>query len=622
MSHLVRVLFYFLTFASSAESFAQVQSIEGLKSIELLQQNLSKQHKSKPARTLKEAFRDFRDGKLAEAIYLGSKIQKNEAFSDYGYWITENAFRDQAQDRIEKKNFKDALKSAQKAIELSLQIERQNPYSPFIRTLSKELAQSELLIGAGNWGLRQWSSSQKAYEKAFQRLQTQNMLVLISPDDLSHYAESCKKKQGPLCLGWLQKLSILFIKKSEEINAISEHFPEMAKIAKSPRIVGKVTVGYRAPDLDQSAYEAALKLYFEEKYGQAAKTFRQFLDDFPRSAYRFKARYWLAQALAQEQDHEKAQKLYEELQQETPLSYYGLLASYGSGKPIDSAVDATPPLASETDPSLQPQEMIHLQRAQNFIAEKAYELASFELKELKYRDGLSSPFLVYLAMLHQQAKSYPLCFQILGELIQRGYGGIFSSYGLKMIFPMDYFEIIKKYSTQNGLDPILVLSLIKQESAFDEEIHSPVGATGLMQLMPATATETDPNVSLSDLLTAEENIRVGTKYLKKVLNRFNGNIVLALAGYNAGPNAAERWIKDKPAKRGMLEFIESIPYKETRDYVASIIRNYFWYSRRLNGISPKGLNYFWNVYGPPESPLLNPNPSPSPELAKPQNGNA
>jgi soluble lytic murein transglycosylase len=126
---------------------------------------------------------------------------------------------------------------------------------------------------------------------------------------------------------------------------------------------------------------------------------------------------------------------------------------------------------------------------------------------------------------------------------------------------------------------------------------------GLMQLMPTTAVETIPTVPRSELTEPEPNIRVGTTYLRKVLNRFNGNIALALAGYNAGPNAADRWYKALGPKKGLLEFIETIPYKETREYVATIIRNYFWYSKLLNGETPKSLGYFWNTYGPPEKPV-------------------
>jgi soluble lytic murein transglycosylase len=174
-----------------------------------------------------------------------------------------------------------------------------------------------------------------------------------------------------------------------------------------------------------------------------------------------------------------------------------------------------------------------------------------------------------------------------------------TTYVLGMIFPTPFFDVVRKHAARNDIDPILVLSLVKQESAFTPNIGSGAGAVGLMQLMPATAVEVDPELTRADLLEPDTNIRIGTKYLKWLLTKFNGNIVLALAGYNAGPYAAERWLRANPEKRGMLEFIETIPYKETREYVSGIIRNYYWYSRRLTSDVPKSMTYFWNMYGPP-----------------------
>ena len=123
-----------------------------------------------------------------------------------------------------------------------------------------------------------------------------------------------------------------------------------------------------------------------------------------------------------------------------------------------------------------------------------------------------------------------------------------------------------------------------------------------MQLMPATASDMDAAITPADLLVADHNIRVGTKYLKKLMGRFKGNIVYSIAGYNAGPGAVDRWIKEAGEKRNLLEFIESISYKETREYVGAIIRNYYWYSRQINGNFDKDLNYFWNSTEPKVEP--------------------
>ncbi|MEO5970782.1 MAG: transglycosylase SLT domain-containing protein, partial [Bdellovibrionia bacterium] len=419
--------------------------------------------------------------------------------------------------------------------------------------------------------------------------------ILIKPEVLGHYAQSCKKKETPFCVSWLRKLTTIFSRQHAATQAILEAFPLPPEKHHSYRSQGRFSSTYKSQDLDSIAFESAMKLYLEDKFKEASKAFEQLLSDYPRTAFRGRARYWMAQAVAHSEGNEKAHKLFLDLQQEFPLTYYGLLASRETGIPVDSSINANLPLAEDKEPSLLPQELFHLKRAENFIAEKANELAAFELREFRPRDSLSNNFLVYLAMLTHKARCYSLLFTVLGELIQRGSEGVLSAYGLHLIFPTDYFDIISKSTDASQLEPLLVMSLIKQESSFDKTANSPAGAMGLMQIMPFTALDTDPKVVLSELLDANENIRVGVKYFNKLLNRYKGNIVYALGAYNAGPTTMDRWIKAAPSKHGMAEFIESITYRETREYVASIIRNHFWYSRQFKGVGTFDINYFWKT---------------------------
>jgi soluble lytic murein transglycosylase len=269
------------------------------------------------------------------------------------------------------------------------------------------------------------------------------------------------------------------------------------------------------------------------------------------------------------------------------------------GKPIEEFLSAKSPLARATDPLMTPLETIRLDRAERFLAERGPELAATELREIRSRDALSSPFLTYLASLHSESGSHLGAFLILGELILRGHEGIEGSYGLRTIFPRSHLTLIRDTARELKLDPILVLSLTKQESAFDTRANSPVGAAGLMQLMHATALDMDGGLSRADLLDPAINVRVGAKYLRKMLDRFDGNAVFALAAYNAGPGAVDRWIRENGRDKGILDFIEKIPFKETREYVSSIIRNYYWYASRL-GVGPfRGLDAFW--VEPPKS---------------------
>lgn len=141
---------------------------------------------------------------------------------------------------------------------------------------------------------------------------------------------------------------------------------------------------------------------------------------------------------------------------------------------------------------------------------------------------------------------------------------------LKMYYPIRYFDAIMKYSKQNSLDPYLMMGLIHQESFYNPLVRSPVGATGLMQLMPPTAKEIARRIhSSANAEDPDVNIRLGTTYFRQLVNLFGGAVPLAVASYNAGQGNVLRWRRAAP-HRPMDEFLESIPFPETRNYVKRV----------------------------------------------------
>jgi soluble lytic murein transglycosylase-like protein/tetratricopeptide (TPR) repeat protein len=144
------------------------------------------------------------------------------------------------------------------------------------------------------------------------------------------------------------------------------------------------------------------------------------------------------------------------------------------------------------------------------------------------------------------------------------------SYFLRMYYPLKYDDWIRSYSRKNDLDPFTVMGLIHQESYFNPKAKSNVGAMGLMQLMPATAKELAGRFHIAPRLdNPETNIRLGAAHFKGLVDLF-GNDELAIASYNAGQGRVQQWRRAAPSKP-MDEFIESIPYRETRTYVKHVV---------------------------------------------------
>jgi soluble lytic murein transglycosylase-like protein len=144
-------------------------------------------------------------------------------------------------------------------------------------------------------------------------------------------------------------------------------------------------------------------------------------------------------------------------------------------------------------------------------------------------------------------------------------------YFLKMYYPLKYEDWIRKYSEANGVDRFTIMGLIHQESYFNPKAKSSVGATGLMQLMPATGRELAGRFHIAPRLdNPETNIRLGTAHFKMLVNLFNGSNELAIASYNAGQGRVLQWRRATPGKP-MDEFIEAIPFRETRTYVKHVV---------------------------------------------------
>lgn len=203
----------------------------------------------------------------------------------------------------------------------------------------------------------------------------------------------------------------------------------------------------------------------------------------------------------------------------------------------------------------------------------------FEKVNMNRLQDAEPGFRLHWAYLMHLSQSGVRKFQILSKLVNSSQE--FRTKSVKsMLFPNWYFESVSFHTSQ--VDPWLIQSLIRQESAFDPRARSSVGATGLMQLMPATARRM-AKIKRAELADPAANVKLGVRFFEHLLKRYDGETHLALAAYNAGPGKVDEWIKRYPTENPLL-FVDAIPYRETREYVSFIMRNYYWY-KFLNGVN-------------------------------------
>jgi len=302
------------------------------------------------------------------------------------------------------------------------------------------------------------------------------------------------------------------------------------------------------------------------------------------SAYNFVAasRYWLAQTKEALNKPEEKNVELRKLVELHPLNFYAMLARVElSMNPLSFVKEETPdPETVERQPGLGEMGRKRLKRAEKLIAIGLLEKGLDELSRVTH--GRESPeFVNHLIQLFLKAGGYQRSISLSWNLSRRNNHDSVPVSLIETLFPLAFLDKARAEAEPYNLDPFLVLALMRQESAFNPNARSSANAVGLMQLIPPTARTVarsigEPDPVPDDLKKPSLNIKLGVKYLNQLLETFQDNPIFALAAYNAGPHKVKQWIEIRSALKD-LEFIESIPYNETRNYVKKVLRNYVIY---------------------------------------------
>jgi len=207
----------------------------------------------------------------------------------------------------------------------------------------------------------------------------------------------------------------------------------------------------------------------------------------------------------------------------------------------------------------------------------ANHLTAFAKYAARLVDAPNSEALLFLAHSYSTAQLHRVTIASLTRYFRETQSQGVTLDTLNMFFPRAYTDQIM--SSAGVVDPVIVLSLIRQESAFDPFARSVADARGLMQLLPSTASKWLAH-SHRELFDPSQNVRVGVKYMETLFKRYDGNVEHVLAAYNAGFKNLDKWKQRFPMANALL-FMDLIPFKETRTYVAIILRNAYWYGRLM-----------------------------------------
>lgn len=271
-------------------------------------------------------------------------------------------------------------------------------------------------------------------------------------------------------------------------------------------------------------------------------------------------RYWMARSLEVQGQQKQARDLY--LETANLRGFYGFMAAQRTGAPYRMKNQTVPHVPDWRSAS---RRWPFLLRVQELLAMNEVAAARSEWIHNLDRNPVAQRIEFGHIALNRGWHDLAILASIRAEAWD----------ALELRFPKPYKQTFSQVARERAVNMSLLYAISRQESALYPRAQSPVGARGLMQLMPATAKETAgkigvPYRSEQQLFDPAMNIRLGSAYLKRLLDVYDGNRILAAAAYNAGPGRVKRW-REQSADKPMDVWVESIPYRETRNYVQNVL---------------------------------------------------
>ncbi len=445
-------------------------------------------------------------------------------------------------------------------------------------------------LGLVQFDRRQYRSAERSFEKAFR--------VYAVPKALFELGR-CAVKTGRDTRGveQFEAYARLYPNLGGAAEALwnsAMAYERRRKHREARKLFLKLAARYpRSSFADKGRWRAGFALFQVKEYEEAARAFLGLAKNTEESYLRDQGFYWAAKCYHRIGKKEEAALRMEQAAEGFPTSYYSARARKALG--LDSEVYPTvpewsPAVEQEGDPSSP-----YLTKGDILAALGLYRLAQREYARAERAHSGDRFALNHLLQRYERVGAMNLALGISSRILnlEQEEGVPMTLASFRRLYPTYYWGEISHAAQQLDVDPNLILAIIRQESAFNEKALSRAGARGLMQVMPLTGRMLARqahvrNFSVDDLWNPRTSIHFGAQHLSDHLRYFDKTedrrLGLALSAYNAGLNAARRWSKRLPDD-DVDTFVESIPYRETRNYVKLVYRNYQVYSY-LEGVGP------------------------------------
>ncbi len=353
---------------------------------------------------------------------------------------------------------------------------------------------------------------------------------------------------------------------------LEDNLPDKAKLEDVAKLYdrGGSCIVNNTADRENMLTRAALFYYAAKDFGETERLLKESIGT--PSSFVARPIYWLYRLYSEQKKESEAKKLLDKLETEYPFSFHTLIAMTARSEDPGSVLlkrNLHQTTRSNQMPLVNPLiEQVEILHRLGFDT-TASQVLNWAVAE-SY--GIEPEVKIYLAELKREQGDYHGKISILTDVLYNN-PNLVSKETMELYFPKVFFPIFERQSSI--VDPYLLISIARRESAFNIKAVSSANAHGLMQLLPAVKKELRKDNNLFD---PNDNVEVGAHYVLKLLKQVDGQIHLALAAYNAGPHKVSTWTQRYPASDPIL-FVDLIPYRETREYVASVLRNYYWYRR-------------------------------------------